>query len=114
EAKGGWRRLSSALWKKHLAPRIPVFLYFDDYRTLPGRTYLAGLQQRKVEGELKDEDRGILRLLGTAGLTPEKLIEPGGYEREKARLEATGNKISRKVFGFWRQNPDLKVQFDVA
>lgn len=114
EPKSGWNRFSYALWKQHIEPRIPVFLYFDDYRILPGKTNLVGIQRRKANNALTDRDRGILRLLSIVNLTPEKLAEPGGYEREKARLEATGNKISRKVFGFWRQNPELKVQFDVS
>ena len=111
---GTWGWLNHAIWTIHLSSIIPVFLYFDDYRILPGKTYLNGLQQRKVSEELTDGDRGTLRLLDIAKLTPKMLAEAGGYEREKARLEATGNKISKKVFGFWRQNTDLKVQFDVA
>ncbi len=109
----GWGRLGHAVWREHVEGRLPVFLYFDEYRVLPGRTYLAGLELRKVGGTLTDSDRGMLRLLDIAKLTPKQLIQPGGYEKSKARLEATGNKISRKVFGFWRQNPELKVQFDV-
>lgn len=110
-----WKsRLEYFVWTNHIKPNVPDFLYFDEYRILPGKVNLQRLVDRKRNGELRNSDRAVLRLLDVANIKPAKLLAAGGYEKAKARLEATSNKITQKVFKYWRQNRDLLVEFDVA
>lgn len=100
-------------WTKVLQPRTPRFMYFDDYRILPGKVNLPDLIQRRDAGTLSPAQQGVLRLLEVARVDVDSLMEPGGYERGQARLEATSNKITKRVFNYWQQNRDLQVIFDV-
>lgn len=109
-----WGALNYHIWKNTLEDSIPSFLYFDDYKILPGKVNLAALQNRKTEGKLHDSDRCVLGLLALAKVKPEDLLTPDGYEKSKARLEGISNKITDKIFKFWKQNGDLEVQFDVS
>jgi predicted ATP-dependent endonuclease of OLD family len=106
--------LAQYIFSTHITDRVPKFLYFDDYRIIPGKAHLPSIKQRQQSQTLTDEDRAILRLLDVTRIELDTILEPGGYEREKARLEATSNKITNKVFRFWQQNKDLRVEFDVA
>jgi predicted ATP-dependent endonuclease of OLD family len=106
--------LAEHVFQKYISSRIPQFLYFDDYRIIPGKAHLPSIKQRKHSNTLTDEDRAVLRLLDVARIELDTILQPGGYEREKARLEATSNKITSKVFKFWQQNKDLRVEFGVA
>lgn len=109
-----WGALNHYVWKNALEVSIPSFLYFDDYKILPGKVNLAALQGRKAQNQLRDSDRCVLGLLALAKVKPEDLLTPDGYEKSKARLEGISNKITDKVFKFWKQNGDLEVQFDVS
>lgn len=110
--------LTYYIWKQHLKPNIPEFLYFDDYRVLPGKINLLELQRRIEASEsnpdaLKDEDKTALSLLKMAGVEIDDLNNSEGYEDIKAKLEAISNSITDKVFQYWRQNQELDVEFDI-
>jgi hypothetical protein len=111
-----WSRLQLYVWTQFLRPRIPKFLYFDDYYLLPGKINLPDLQQR-VQGKLgktmRDEDKTALSLLNLAGIDLDDLTETTGYEPIKARLEGISNSITDTIFKFWTQNRELEVQFDI-
>ncbi|AIQ14606.1 AAA family ATPase [Paenibacillus durus] len=110
--------LALYIWRIHLKPCVPRFLYFDDYRVLPGKINLPELQ-RKVEVSkndaniLKDEDRTALSLLKMAGVELSELNNSIGYENIKAKLESISNLITDTVFEYWRQNQELDVEFDI-
>lgn len=106
-------RFGRHCWMKVLLPRVPRFMYFDDYRILPGKVNLPDLIARRDSGKLTPQQQGVLRLLQVARVDVDSLAEPGGYERGQARLEATSNKITSRVFKYWQQNRDLQVIFDV-
>lgn len=116
----GWSLLDYYVWATHLQPRIPKFLYFDDYKLLPGKINLRSLQARVQVSEstnppklLSDEDQTVLALLRIARIELNDIAEPGSYEKSKARLEGISNSITDQVFKFWTQNKQLEVQFDI-
>jgi energy-coupling factor transporter ATP-binding protein EcfA2 len=108
----GWGLVDGHIWETYLAPALPKFLYFDDYKLLKGKIHLPSLQQRVTSKQLTDSDETALGLLQLAGTTLEELTSDEGYETGKAKLEAIGLDITRKVFEFWKQNQDLDVEFD--
>ncbi|NVM21221.1 MAG: AAA family ATPase [Desulfobacterales bacterium] len=97
--------------REFVASRLPKFLYFDEYSTLPGRFSIPYLQETK-ENELDSGERTALALLRLAGVDSDEFLETE-YEARKAALEAAAVQITDEVFEFWSQNRDLRVDFDV-
>lgn len=94
-----------------LKPCLPRFFYFSDYSQLEGRIDVSALAQEdgEVGSSATQTARALLRLAET---TPEALAEDD-YEDRKAELEAVGHELTREVFKYWKQNENLRVQFDV-
>lgn len=109
----GWGMIDWYIWSKYISPSIPEFLYFDDYKLLPGKINLPNLLQRKASAKLTDGDETTLGLLSLAGITLEELMNEEGYEKSKAKLEAISLTITEEIFNYWKQNQDLSVEFDV-
>lgn len=95
-----------------LSPRLPKFVYFDNYNILPGRFSIPYVQaHNKDEASLESGDRTALSLLRLAGVESSEFLETE-YEARKAALEAAAAHITDEVFEFWSQNKDLRVDFD--
>lgn len=96
-----------ALWA-----RVPSFFYFSNYNTLPGETNLTKLAQTISEKrELTAPERTVVSLLAHAGETPNDFLDDN-YDSRKAELQSASIDLSRQVFKYWKQNPDLTVIFD--
>jgi AAA15 family ATPase/GTPase len=110
-----WPSLVGAyIWKAHVSPRVPKFLYFDDYMLLPGKVNLNALHAKTQNpATLNDEDRTVLALLRLADISIGDVIKPECYERSKAQLEGISNAITDRIFEFWKQNQELEVEFDI-
>ncbi len=94
-----------------LAQRLPKFLYFGNYSTLPGRFSINEIQQAN-EQDLDEGKRTALAFLRLAGVEAKEFIEEE-YEARKAALEAAAVQITDEVFEYWSQNKDLRVEVDV-
>ncbi len=119
KAASGWSMVDLHIWRTYLAPLLPHFLYFDDYRLLAGKLNLESLNQRVATKTITDADETALGLFELAGITLRELMSEEGYENSKAKLEAIGLTITEQVFRYWKQNqdppgtPTLAVEFDV-
>jgi predicted ATPase len=96
---------------KALADRLPAFLYFDEYNTLPGRVSIKRLQE-VAEDQFDPGERTALALLRLAGVESDDFTA-ATYEPRRAALEAASASLSDEVFEFWSQNKDLSVELDV-
>lgn len=106
-------RLKYRIWSQHLRPKLPRFLYLDEYRLLPGKANLPDIHKRKQSKQLREEDKAVLRLLELAKVDLEDLMSPGGYERHRARLEGTSSNLTKRIFRYWKSNSNLRVVIDV-
>jgi len=114
ESLDGWSTLNYNVWKKVLQPRIPQFLYFSDYYTLPGKINLQELQTAIDSGEaLEIPLMTAQSLLMMADVSVGELRNPEGYEEIKTKLEGTSNFITDQIFNYWKQNSELEVEFDI-
>jgi energy-coupling factor transporter ATP-binding protein EcfA2 len=115
DPKSSWASLVALyVWKHHVAPNVPKFLYFDDYMLLPGKVNLTALQARAQNpATLTNEDKTVLALLRLAQISLVDVSQPDGYEKSKAQLEGISNAITDKIFAFWTQNRELEVEFDI-
>lgn len=97
-----------------LSKRMPKFLYFSLYDRMNGAVALTDLAARKGNNTLTSNDRVFLSFLEFAGTSIEDVVALQKYEPLKAKAEAAGIGITRRIFKYWSQNKHLKVQFDVS
>lgn len=97
-----------------LVKRMPKFLYFSQYDRMNGSVALTDLANRKGNNTLNSNDRVFLSFLEFAGTSIEDVVALQKYEPLKAKAEAAGIAITKRIFKYWSQNKHLKVQFDVS
>lgn len=107
------RGLNLHIWTEYLEPKLPKFLYFDEYYQMDGQVNIEQLKQRKANGQLKNSDRPMLGLIELARLDLDKLLNPERTETLINKLEGASNHLSRQVLKYWSQNKHLQVKFDV-
>lgn len=93
-----------------IADRLPTFLYFDEYLTLPGTVSVNELVARKTGNILEDRDKVFLALLSLAGTTLDKVQQSPTFEDLNASLRAVSNQITSEIFKYWSQNKYLDVE----
>lgn len=94
-------------------PRIPKFLYFDEYYQMKGQDNLDALKVRVAGDALEDPDRPLMGLIKLAGLDLDRLTAPGRTEKLIASIEAAENRLTQKVLAYWSQNQHLRMKFDI-
>lgn len=105
--------LDRYLYLAYLRPKLPQFLYFDDYYQLKGYENLDALKQRVESGMLEPSDHAMLGLLHLARLDIDQLLNPRRTQLLINKLEGAGMNISKRIFKYWSQNRALQVKFDV-
>lgn len=98
--------------KEILSPKLPVFFRFSRYSTLPGRVDFQKIASDKGDGPAATELQTVRALLKLAG-TDLKQLGNNDYELRKGELEAVQIDLTRQVFEYWKQNPNLEVLIDV-
>ena len=94
---------------------LPKFVYFDNYSTMRGKISISDLKKRTAEGgPFDDADRTFMSLLTLSCVSLEELEEDLGYEDVKVELESASITITDEIFEYWRQNRQLKVEFDLS
>jgi len=112
KAPANWDNIL-AWWVRNHFLTEPMFMYFDDYKLLPGKVNLTQLQKRTSQNSIDDEDKTAIALLRMADVDLDDLLETKAYEEVKARLEGLSNSITDQIFEYWRQNRELDVEFDI-
>ncbi|MFK5216670.1 ATP-dependent nuclease [Glaesserella parasuis] len=100
--------LSAYIWRKHLSPSMPKFMYFDEYYELPSKIDLATINSSNTQ-----DAKTAKALLELADVDLDDLKNPDSYEDFKAELEATSSEITQHIFKYWKNNTGLRVQFDI-
>ncbi|WP_436763147.1 ATP-dependent nuclease [Streptosporangium sp. V21-05] len=110
-----WRNqgVSYHLIDEYAWPRMPKFVYFDDYDTMPGKVSIPDLMRRRDEGQVTRGEQALLSLLTIADVELEDFHRTDQHERLIRELENSGNVISDEVFEYWSQNDELEVQLEV-
>ena len=100
---------------EHLEKNLPVFVYFDNYSAMRGSISIQDIKERRHNpDDLDDADRTFLALLSLVGADLDDLEQEIQYEYLKAELESASIGISDEIFEFWKQNRQLRVQFDLS
>ena len=102
--------VSEYIWRKHIKPSIPKFMYYDDYYMLPSRISIDKINSKHA---LDNSEKTARALLELADIDTANLISADSYEDFKAELEATQAIISEELFKYWSTNQNLRIQFDI-
>lgn len=105
--------LDRYVYLNYLRPKLPKFVYFDDYYQLRGQEDLRALEERLNSDTLQTSDYAMIGLMKLARLDINQLLNPGRTQLLINKLEGAGSTISAQMFKYWSQNPDLVVKFDV-
>jgi energy-coupling factor transporter ATP-binding protein EcfA2 len=110
-----WRDQSVSLHliDEFALPRMPKFVYFDDYDVMPGKVSIPDLIRRRDADGLTRGELALMSLLSMADVTLEDFQKTDNHERLIRELENSGNVISDEVFEYWSQNTDLEVELQV-
>lgn len=93
-----------------IKPRLPKFLYYDEYYALPSEIEIKKLQASTLEeADLKTSKA----LFDLADIKIDDVLNDENYESYKAELEATSNQITGMLFKYWKTNSNLRVEFDI-
>lgn len=95
-----------------LEQNLPLFFRFSTYSTLPGRVDFQTLANSKDEGPARSALQTARALLKLAG-TDLNQLGNNDYELRKGELEAVQIDLTKQVFEYWKQNPNLEVLIDV-
>lgn len=102
--------ISEYIWREHIEPNVPKFMYYDDYYMLPSRISIDKINDKKV---LDNSEKTARALLELAEINTANLVSADSYEDFKAELEATQAIISEEMFKYWSTNQNLRIQFDI-
>lgn len=92
---------------------LPVFFYFDDYSTMRGKVSIPHIKAREKADRLEESEKTFLSLLATVDADLED-FETLDFEELTRELEGAANGITDKVFEYWTQNQDLRLEIRIA
>ena len=101
------------MYKNILGPRVPKFMYFDEYYQMRGCDNIDALKQRVAAKTLEKSDHPMLGLIHKARLDLDSLLTPGRTRDLKNKLEGAGNHLTKSIIKHWSQNKNLQMRFDV-
>lgn len=107
------RGVSGYVYDTFVKPRLPKFLYFDEYYQMTGHENIEALIQRQNAKALKPSDYPLLGLIKLARLELSELLNPSSTIELKGKLEGASNHLTRQVLKYWSQNRHLRMAFDV-
>lgn len=107
----GTNSLTGSIWTM-IKPKVPKFIYFDKYSSLPYTVKIKELLQAD-KTTLKDDELTARALLKMAGADDDYLLNPD-YERRKRELENVANALTQDVLKYWSQNRELRVSPDIT
>lgn len=107
------RGVNGYVYAKYLKPRLPRFLYFDEYYQMRGHENIEALQQRQDSNTLQPSDHPLLGLIKLARLALDSLINPDRTQDLTNKLEGAGNHLTKQIVTYWSQNKHIQMRFDV-
>ena len=102
---------SEMIQEKYIKPNLPVFLYYDEYYSLPSRVSL----DRLCRGEnLTLSERTAQALLYLADFDTEKTDDTGDDSFYKTKLENIQAEFTENFLKYWTGNSDLQIEFEIT
>ncbi|MEZ5492253.1 MAG: AAA family ATPase [Gammaproteobacteria bacterium] len=106
----GSSAVSEYIARTYLKPNLPVFLYYDEFYSLPSRISIEKLKNEQLESNDLKTAKALFEL---ADINVDELISAEDFEDYKAELEATEATITQELFKYWSTNTNLDIKFDI-
>lgn len=112
ENKNNWSNdpIGEYVYRFLLKPKMPKFLYYDEYYSLPSRISIEKLNSKS---ENQNEYKTAKALFELADINTDEILKDENFEDFIAELEATEAIISEELFKYWRTNKNLSITFQI-
>lgn len=100
------------VYRKLLQPKLPKFLYYDEYYSLPSRISIEKLNSKTNQGN-ENEYKTAKALFELADINTDEILKSDNFEDFIAELEATEAIISDELFKYWQTNKNLNITFQI-
>ncbi|MGW4632399.1 ATP-dependent nuclease [Nocardia sp. NPDC004415] len=108
-----WGATADSCLNSILFPKVPKFVYFDDYDSMPGKVSIPDLIRRRDGLDISRGEQALQSLLGMAGAKFEDFNTSDNHEYLVRELENASGGISDEVFKYWSQNKQLAVELHI-
>lgn len=114
ENKNKWTHdpIGEYVYRMLLKPKMPKFLYYDEYYSLPSRISIEKLNSDSLDSN-ENEYKTAKALFELADINTEEILESESFEDYIAELEATEAIISEELFKYWQTNKNLSITFQI-
>jgi energy-coupling factor transporter ATP-binding protein EcfA2 len=109
----GHKDLRKHIWETILSPRVPQFLYFNEYYQMRGHDNIQALKKRVADNTQEPSDYPLLGLIDLARLNLDTLLTTTRTQELTNKLEGASNHLTRQILKYWSQNKHLSMKFDV-
>jgi len=112
ENKNNWSNdpIGEYVYRILVAPKIPKFLYYDEYYSLPSRISIEKLNAKSLEDKEYKTAKALFEL---ADINTDDIVKATSFEDFIAELEATEAIISEELFKYWQTNKNLSIAFQI-
>jgi len=112
ENTNNWQEdpIGEYVYRTFLLPKIPKFLYYDEYYSLPSRISIEKLNKNELED---NEYKTAKALFELADINTNDILKATNFEDYIAELEATEAIISKELFEYWQTNTNLSIIFQI-
>lgn len=112
ENKFNWTQdpIGEYVYRIYLKDKLPKFLYYDEYYSLPSRISIEKLKSNTLD---ESEDKTAKALFELADINIDDIISSDSFEDYIAELEATEAIISEELFKYWKTNKNLSITFQI-
>lgn len=93
-----------------ITPKIPKYLYYNEYYSLPSRIKISDLKSNKLEDDSLKTSKALFEL---ADIDLSKITNSTDFEQYISELEATSNLITEQLFKYWSANKNLRIKFEI-
>jgi hypothetical protein len=107
------KELADYVFNSLIWPRVPKFLYFDEYYQMKGQANLDALIVRQTDKQLEESDYPLIGLINLARLNLPQLVAAKNTTELKNKLEGAGNHLTGRIVNYWSQNQHIQMRFDV-
>lgn len=114
ENKNKWSNdpIGEYVYRVLLKPKMPKFLYYDEYYSLPSRISIEKLNSKSIETN-ENEYKTANALLELADINTDEILQSESFEDFIAELEATEAIITGELFKYWQTNKSLNIAFRI-
>jgi predicted ATP-dependent endonuclease of OLD family len=106
--------LNGYIAKSIIDVAMPVFWYFDDFLSLPGRIDLTKTAIDQFDTVFTEDNLKISKaLIELSKIDITDLVKAPNFEAYISELEATSNAITDELFEYWKTNQHLEIKFDI-